>query len=319
MPGSMGMLISVPLHGCERAVRAGCEREIYIHRRRPLAANVRICTGMYTVLIFLSTRMFLKRGLKARTNQVILGITTFMYLLSAAFYAYSVADVVDRMQIDIYSPCNPHSVDFTFPHDAVTKWSDVFNAVVLINYVLSDSVVVWRAWVICRDRRKYLWITIGFLVLTAASVVCTIVFRIVALIESPLEKLAKGSSLNEGIDILQLSNLVWSLLSNLSATAAVGVCAWHHRQLIREAFKDTKSTKADKILILIAESGVVYCVATITTIISGSIRLPEGTVGDLYMPLSIQISGAYPLVVLLLANAQQSLSESTFFDAFGTI
>ncbi|KAJ7497648.1 hypothetical protein FB451DRAFT_1386872 [Mycena latifolia] len=272
--------------------------------------------GIYSVLIFLSTRMFLKRGLKMRTNRVMFSVTMFMYLLSAAYYAYSIANVMDRMQIYISTPRSPLSIDFDYFHDAVTKWSGLFNAVVLVNYVISDAVVVWRARIIClRNHRKYLWITIGFLVLTIASVACTIVFRIVAFIESPINDLVPDSVLGKGISILQISNLGLSLLSNLSATAVVGATAWQHRRRIRDAFKDTKqSTKADKVLALMAESGVLYCLSSIANIVAPLIRLPEGTLGDLYLAPSIQISGAYPLIVLLLVSMQQSLSETTLFD-----
>jgi hypothetical protein len=59
------------------------------------------------------------------------GITTFMYLLSAAYWAYSVADGVDRMYEFIGVAVNPSKV--TFVHTEVTKWSPLFNAATLIN------------------------------------------------------------------------------------------------------------------------------------------------------------------------------------------
>ncbi|KAJ7141445.1 hypothetical protein C8R44DRAFT_659177, partial [Mycena epipterygia] len=122
--------------------------------------------GVYTVLIGLSTRMLLKRGLKTRSNKVMFTITLFMYLLSAAYWAYSVADVVDRMRNYIDDLQNP--LNHSATHDKVTKWSPLFNAIVLVNYILSDAVVVWRAWILCsRNHRKYLCITMFFLALTA--------------------------------------------------------------------------------------------------------------------------------------------------------
>jgi hypothetical protein len=111
-------------------------------------------------------------------------VTLFMYLLSAAFWSYSVVYAADKVQaqIDLTSKSSIPA------HDNITQWSPLFNAVVMINvrlsfpllsicihyltmisqFVLSDGVVVWRAWVIShRDLRKYLWVTMGFLVLTA--------------------------------------------------------------------------------------------------------------------------------------------------------
>jgi hypothetical protein len=56
-------------------------------------------------------------------------ITNFMYLLSSAYWGHSVADLVDRMRADIHDPQDSDSP----MHDAVTKWSPLFNAVVLVN------------------------------------------------------------------------------------------------------------------------------------------------------------------------------------------
>ncbi|KAJ7141446.1 hypothetical protein C8R44DRAFT_246963 [Mycena epipterygia] len=290
--------------------------------------------GVYTVLIVLSTRMLLKRGLKTRSNKVMFMITLFMYLLSAAYWAYSVADVVDRMRNYINDLQNP--LNYSASHDTVTKWSPLFNAIVLVNYILSDAVVVWRAWILClRNHRKYLSIAIFFLGLTAISVTGTIIFRIIALVEAPSAQLPNSSYLVQGINILQISNLSMSLISNFSATAVVGATAWRHRQSLRVAFADNKKrTKADQVLTLLVESGLLYCVSGLTVLVASLIRLPQGTLGDLYTPINVQIAvsfysafpvvqsnslyaqGAYPLVVLLLVTMQRSLTETTFLNTF---
>ncbi|KAJ7141386.1 hypothetical protein C8R44DRAFT_974912 [Mycena epipterygia] len=269
--------------------------------------------GVYTVLIWLSTRMLLKRKLKTTVNRVMFGITTFMYLLSAAYWAYSVADGVDRMYEFIGLAVNPFK--FLPDHTQVTQWSPLFNAVTLINYVLSDGVVVWRAWIIClRNHRKYLWITIFFLALTAITVALTIAFRIAGLVVSPINDLPKHSFLARWIDILQIATLATSLFSNLTATGVVGATAWHHWRTMRAAFSDKKSTRSSHILLLVVESGVFYCLSAITVLLSSLIRLPQGTLGDLYTPVNVQIAGAYPTIVLLLVSTQRSLNESTFSD-----
>ncbi|KAJ7495876.1 hypothetical protein B0H11DRAFT_2001031 [Mycena galericulata] len=269
--------------------------------------------GVYTTLVVLSTRMLRKRGLKTRANNTIFIMTVLMYLLSAAYWTYSVADAVDRMRVYIDVPLNSQG-----NHDTVTKWSPLFNALPLVNYIMSDAVVVWRAWILClRSHRRYLWITIGFLLLTAISVVATIIFQIIALVKYPIDQVPNGSYLAEGINILQMSNLTMSLISNISATAVVGATAWHHRKTIRAAFADNKkNTKADQILSLVVESGILYCISGLTVLISSLIRLPHGTLGDIYTPVNVQIAGAYPSVVLLLVSMQRSLSETTFLNTF---
>lgn len=72
-----------------------------------------------------------KRGLKTRVNRIMFILTLFMYTISAAYWAFSVADVVDRMQSYIRLAVNP--LDIPNPGDAVLKWSPLFNAISLIN------------------------------------------------------------------------------------------------------------------------------------------------------------------------------------------
>ncbi|KAJ7105424.1 hypothetical protein C8R43DRAFT_1046827 [Mycena crocata] len=269
--------------------------------------------GVYTILIWLSTRMLLQRKLTSTVNKVLFGVTTFMYLLSACYWAYSVADGVDRMYHYIALAENPSS--FVPDHTSVTQWSPLFNAVTLINYVLSDAVVVWRAWVIClRNHRKYLSVAIVFLVLTVVTVTLTIGIRIANLIQSPIANLPKGTFLDRAIDILQIATLGTSLLSNLTATGVVGVTARQHWRTIRAAFSEKKNASTNNILLLVVESGVFYCISAITVLLASLIRLPHGTLGDLYTPVNVQIAGAYPTIVLLLVGRQRSLSEPTFAD-----
>ncbi|KAJ7650954.1 hypothetical protein FB45DRAFT_28478 [Roridomyces roridus] len=244
--------------------------------------------GLYTLLILLSTRMLLERKLNVTVNRALLGLTAFMYLLSAAYWAYNVADALDRMsQLTNYA----QHPDAPLPdHTAVTQWSPLWNAVTLVNYVFSDAVVVWRAWIICRrHHRKFLWITIGFLGVTTITVFLTIVFRIVSTVQSPIHNL--NNVISRGIDILQVTTLITSLLSNLTATGVVGATALYYWRNIRQNFSSERNqTRSNQILLLVVESGVIYCVSSIIVLVASVIRLPHGALGDLYTPIQVQIA-----------------------------
>ncbi|KAJ7497684.1 hypothetical protein FB451DRAFT_1212407 [Mycena latifolia] len=266
--------------------------------------------GVYTLLVSLSTRMLLKRGLKTRVNRVMFLVILFMYLLSAAYWAYCIAYTVEIMQA--YGDSRVTSFDTG--HNTITEWSPVFNAVVSINYVLGDAVVAWRAWIISqRKLRKYLWIAIVFVVLTAMAVFTTIGFRITGFIQYSIENSQESSYLGRTVDILQMVTIACSLTSNIIATAVVGATAWRHRRIIRAALKDDR-TRADKILALVVESGVFYCISGVVILVASLAQLPHGTLGSLYSPIHLEVAGAYPPIVILLVSTKRSLSESTFSD-----
>ncbi|KAI9430481.1 hypothetical protein H4582DRAFT_1446335 [Lactarius indigo] len=101
----------------------------------------------------------------------------------------------------------------------------LFNALVPINNALIDGVVVWRAWVICRDEcRKLLRAPIVTLVLAIFGVVATICVRIFINID-PVNR-DKGR-LADIIAVLQGIAYTFSLLTNILGTGIISLKAWY--------------------------------------------------------------------------------------------
>jgi len=237
---------------------------------------------------------------------ILLIITLFMFMLAAAYWAYCFADIIGRVQILIQDPENYQA------SSPVTRWLALFNAVVLVNYLLNDGIVVWRARLICSpDHRKYLYFPILVIVFAFVAVTALIGLRIAAAARFTL---AQSTLFLNVINTLQMLMWAMSLISNISATGIVGITAWRHRQTIRGAFH--KPTQGNQILLFLLESGVLYCISGAFLIVSSLIRVPYSTLGDYWNPLNIQLAGAYTPIVLLLVSTQKSLSEPSFL---GTI
>ncbi|KAF7361630.1 hypothetical protein MVEN_00506300 [Mycena venus] len=263
--------------------------------------------GGYTVIIFLSTRMLMRRGLKSPANRVLLVITLFMYLLSAAYCAYRLADLISRIQFFIEDPQTLQAAS-----TPITHLITLFNALTLLNYLLCDGVVIWRARLICAaNHRKFLYFPLFLLILTSLAVAGVIGVRIASIYSVDFEETPHFA---EVVNILQVSAINISLLSNLSSTGVVGITTWRHRKAIRDGFN--KTTKGDQILRILFESGVFYCIAGLFGLASTLIKLPYNTLGDLYTPVNVQIAGAYTPIVLLLVSMQRPLNEASFL---GTI
>ncbi|KAJ6594331.1 hypothetical protein B0H19DRAFT_1095024 [Mycena capillaripes] len=249
----------------------------------------------------------LRRGFKTKINLIMFTITSFMYLLSAGYWILSCVYVVDRMQM--YMNLTITGVDPGL--DAIENWHLMFNAIIIINYVLSDGIVVWRAWVIClRSHRKYMCIPFFFLSLTTVAVLLTIAIRIVYMNKGSIPHLA------DLLNITQMTALGTSLISNLSSMGVVGAMLWRHWKTIRVAFPEkSHGIKTNHTLVLVVESGLLYSLSAIITLLFSVIpeKLPTGnTLGSLYTPINVQLAGAYPAVVLLLVSAHSSsLNDST--------
>ncbi|KAJ7465598.1 hypothetical protein FB451DRAFT_1138232 [Mycena latifolia] len=267
--------------------------------------------GGYSVLILLSTRMLLKRGLKTRSLKILFVVGLFMYTLSAAFWAYSIAYVVGNMQAYI-DPQNEQWLRFS---NQVSTPLPLFNAIVLINFVLSDGIVCWRAWVISRrDYRRYIVLPIAFWTFTIISTTALIVLRI---LDIPDASIGPKKAFIRAIEVLQLQNMTTSLLSNISATGLIGTTAWRHRQAMRTNFHE-RSSRVNRVLALLIESGVLYCFTGVLGTVSQLIHLPHGTLNDICLSDNIQFAGAYAPSLLLLISSHQS-SDDTDTEFLGTL
>ncbi|KAJ7438908.1 hypothetical protein B0H11DRAFT_1884183, partial [Mycena galericulata] len=266
--------------------------------------------GGYSVLILLSTRMLLKQGLKTRSLKVLFVVGLFMYTLSAAFWAYSIAYVVGNMQAYI-DPQNEQWLRFS---NQVSTSLPLFNAIVLINFVLSDGIVCWRAWVISRrDYRRYIVFPVAFWTFTILSTTALIVLKI---IDIPDASIGLKKAFIMAIDVLQLQNMTTSLLSNISATGLIGATAWRHRQAMGTHFHER--SRVNQVLALLIESGALYCFTGVFGTVSQLIHLPHGTLNDLCLSDNIQFAGAYAPSLLLLISSHQS-SDDTDTEFLGTI
>ena len=124
-----------------------------------------------------------KKKPMSRSHKFMFGVTVFMFLLSTAYWTVSLGNLIDT--INTYFSSNPNRL---------TIWSNLFplfNSLLLINvsevpsclkpvqtghwlllqkYVLTDCVVVWRAWVLCKfGGKKIFLVPMLFLLCTSCE------------------------------------------------------------------------------------------------------------------------------------------------------
>ncbi|PBL02981.1 hypothetical protein ARMGADRAFT_1024102 [Armillaria gallica] len=272
--------------------------------------------GMYTVIMPICSYTMLRRGLRRKSHIFLFGMLVFMFSLSTAYWI-----------LTLYNDVNLIATSFLYgvSHDVHMP---LLNALVLLNYVLTDGVVVWRAWVICRNEyRKSLILPLVFLCLTFLSVLVTIGLRVAITILNDTQQIVIAHrGIDRALDGLQVANLVLSLLTNIFSTSIIGIKAWRHRHWVTSELqlKRKNITTAERVLGLLAESGIIYCLSglmlsslSLVALIATVIRLPDGTLGDVYTPVNVQFAGIYPAIVLLLVNRQGELNETVIFTSQG--
>ncbi|KAJ3926606.1 MAG: hypothetical protein NXY57DRAFT_905376, partial [Lentinula lateritia] len=264
--------------------------------------------GIYAVLVPVSSYVMLRGGLATRSRKVLFGMSIFMFLLSTVYWIVSVSTLIQLIQVwFLASDPDAHSAPNYLP---------ILNALALVNYIITDGVVVWRAWVLCSgDGTKALIMCLFMLGLATVSVTATIVIRIaLTVIDTQVGELF--NQLNHGINVTQVATLVLSLLTNSLATFLISLKAWLIRNNLDSAVD--RYSRAGKIFALLVETGVIYSLSCLTVLVFTFVRLKEGTLGDLYTPANTQFAGIYPVVVLLLITQNNTLDRTVQAFASGS-
>ncbi|KAI9433157.1 hypothetical protein H4582DRAFT_1008422 [Lactarius indigo] len=224
--------------------------------------------GIYATLIIISTYLMTQKGLQFPSQKIMFGVIVFMFSLSTAYLAVSMADLIILIKTWYLA------IDLSTSRRSPTETLLVlFNALAPINYALTDGVVVWRAWIICRDEyRKLLRAPIVMLVLTMFGVASTIGVRVFINVDPA----NRESRLADTINVFQEITYISSLVTNILGTGIISMKAWRYRKLIVADLQHVvnKRTKAEKVLALLVESGVFYIFSGAFMVASSLIRLP---------------------------------------------
>ncbi|KAF9469479.1 hypothetical protein BDZ94DRAFT_1303192 [Collybia nuda] len=173
----------------------------------------------------------------------------------------------------------------------------------ITNLEVSNVLIIWRAYVLLRDR----WWMVAFpLLLLLGSVASLTVTSILSSIGDNSETNTAGSIFGAGLGL--------SLATNVIATALIGHRYWVHRKMVAE-LRNNRQTQSERVLVLLVESGVVYCVLQAINFSLGFIPQGDnlGTARSILLTVFTTgyygFSAMYPTVVVALVNSNKTLDQ----------
>ncbi|KAG7093130.1 hypothetical protein E1B28_009413 [Marasmius oreades] len=117
--------------------------------------------GIYTSLAIFSIYSMIKTGLKNSMRKYLFIMSIFMFFISTLYWISKLLDLLQKIQNGIIDN-NPPSTSLTT--SPITHFELILGSVALMNYALTDGVVLWRAWAICSDEyRSWLYVPLFFL------------------------------------------------------------------------------------------------------------------------------------------------------------
>ncbi|KIY68937.1 hypothetical protein CYLTODRAFT_314974, partial [Cylindrobasidium torrendii FP15055 ss-10] len=200
------------------------------------------------------------------------------------------------------------------------RWGIVFMVLQRISYFISDSIVVWRTWCIYQDQcwiKLYLCFliitTFGALVSHAIISASSNLFHAVLSIVCGI---LDGARIPVHPNTKNFLGMLPLLLTNFTTTILCAYKIWHYRRQIKTIAYGSrrKNTLIENVLLLLMESGAIYCVFWILLHLGDFGFLSEGPFGRLFglewmMP---HFAGIYVTVIILVVGMYQRPSD-TFF------
>ncbi|EIM82748.1 uncharacterized protein STEHIDRAFT_160376 [Stereum hirsutum FP-91666 SS1] len=197
----------------------------------------------------------------------------------------------------------------------------------IINYMLNDVVVIWRAWLLCGPKaRRWIW-AISVLTLVAESVLAvykpavdphywTQFFAGIT-----IEGATQANSFTDGTYLRPLyAAYCLTLLTNVWPTMIIGYKAWTHQKLIAGTSVEHGS-RALRILVLLVESGAIYCVIWaihlcfffLNAFGSSAVHDRASWIAVTYSAIYVSandLAVIYPTVIIVLVCLQKTLHEA---------
>ncbi|KAL1746653.1 hypothetical protein HDZ31DRAFT_33618 [Schizophyllum fasciatum] len=180
-----------------------------------------------------------------------------------------------------------------------------------LQYALSDAVLVWRAWCLWRDS------LIAKCILSVCM--CGTVFGSIA--ECAWTYWPDSTPTGESVKIAKfLTLLIPLLVTNIVATMFIGIRVWYYRREVKGSLGlFGRKSQVEKVLMLLLESGFIYCLIWIANGVLKGIAGASGfsiisALGTAYH----NVAGIYPTCVCFVAlqgSTAQSLVSAQISQA----
>ncbi|KAJ7184638.1 hypothetical protein C8R46DRAFT_1208822 [Mycena filopes] len=244
--------------------------------------------GMFFVIGTMSTYTLVRRGLRGqRARQALLAITLTMLIAATAHLALYLGLVL--LQFPTLA------AEYVDPTVLLQRLDISRTCLRRLTYFLSDIIVCWRAYVLWPDNRIVHAALAFCLVGTGATSLTLLVFNF----RSEFHGVHYSRWTQNFLGTFGL------LVTNFFVTVLIGYKLWYYRRNVRKYLNrpGNANSKVENILILLMESGGLYCVLLMV----GDFGYYGPDFGfEWFQP---NISGIYPTIIIFMVSRQMMFSE----------
>ncbi|KIK55960.1 hypothetical protein GYMLUDRAFT_263881 [Collybiopsis luxurians FD-317 M1] len=257
--------------------------------------------GIHATLFITSTYLLFYKGIRlVRARIFLLLVTTVMFLASIGVIILDM--MICLQQVQSYGLDSPTSLELS------TQLILASNILMRVNFLLGDVIVVWRTWVVWPH-------SIFVRLVLAVCMLGTIGAVFGNGVKSTIDFLGNSFVSNTYSLVMSLPPLV----TNLTATLLIALRVWEYRRNIKSSMRSaTSTTRIEKTLILLVESGLIYCAIWLLILIAG-FDVMSAASNALILGLAVSLTGIYPTFIVIMVSLDKSHANTIFSGDSGTM
>ncbi|KAJ7161137.1 hypothetical protein C8R46DRAFT_1353761 [Mycena filopes] len=268
--------------------------------------------SVYGVFFAVAIYSIFRKGLNSRSSIFMLCVVIYLYATSLTLWALNVTNWFKGAHIlfmDLSGTPLPDRV--VLSNDFLAVLGPPMEALFMFNMIVGDSVVIWRAWVLCQGPGRWV-VSIPCLML-----LMSFIFSVVDITCLTGAGWSVRSSVAGGGAVCAHAELIswaFSLVTNAACTILIGFKAWQHRRAMRALQINSRRMSTERVLSLLVESGFIYCLFWLTQYIlfvDISRDSPMVYVYELFSSMGDQISGMYPTLIIVIVNLHHTIWEES--------
>ncbi|KAL1744131.1 hypothetical protein HDZ31DRAFT_39430 [Schizophyllum fasciatum] len=256
---------------------------------------------IYTAVMFVLYGLNVASYSTAASVLIARGIRSFkprLYLFAAIttmFVTTSVYVVLDII-VTLYEVRQAANASTEADESVLTRLYVAENAILRSNFIISDMIVVWRAWILWNTSR----LARKGLIISLCLTFCAIVADIGVV---SWEIMVPGLSHQSAV----LLSLLWTLptlFTNVTVTALMAVKAWPMQRcrVRNDSLVSRQSTRrVGKALHILFSTGVVYCCVCALLVTGGLVQDRAHTFAAVMGTVGVCIAGIYPTLIVIWA------------------
>ncbi|KZV70408.1 hypothetical protein PENSPDRAFT_579405, partial [Peniophora sp. CONT] len=232
--------------------------------------------------------------------QIMLAVALLMFSISLAHWIFQIHNAASQFDISPDSSSLP---------TMSLRIASIPMALVAVNVMLSDAVVLWRMCVLCNQHPCARALAFVLLSVTIAFGVVNAAKENSVLASERSDVTQRLFTASFGDSVYGTVVLVLSLSTNLIATVVIGWRMWcYRRDIAAHLGTFSRPSVVEKIMTLLVESGCIYCVIWVLAGGNQSGLLINGNVAWFSLVMA-QLTGIYPTVILVVVALEQSYLE----------